>query len=303
MDYSDLVNMQINNEETYNRKSIDNKIEDEILSNPVMMEKVNEGIELVTQYMNKEYSYESKNARIKQIKHLDKFELVMSIFKGIAYFQHPELFTSATAQIACRLGFSEKVSAITTAAELVAVLTETDAFDITKQDKFSSLVLVSNIPLSEELLKFISNSKYLPPMIVPPNTLVDNYSSGYFTLNESLILGKNTHHNKDICLDVLNIMNSVALSIDEVFIEEVDEEPSTELDTYMKATQWNQFMEESYHFYDLMIEQGNKFYLNHKVDTRGRIYSCGYHINTQGSSYKKAMLNFSTEEIVEGVPL
>lgn len=32
-----------------------------------------------------------------------------------------------------------------------------------------------------------------------------------------------------------------------------------------------------------------------KYDSRGRIYSSGYHINPQGSSYKKACLNLATE--------
>ena len=34
----------------------------------------------------------------------------------------------------------------------------------------------------------------------------------------------------------------------------------------------------------------NKFYFRHFYDTRGRIYSCGYHINPQGTKYKKAIL-------------
>jgi DNA-directed RNA polymerase len=51
-----------------------------------------------------------------------------------------------------------------------------------------------------------------------------------------------------------------------------------------------------------MVQCGNHFYLTHKVDKRGRIYACGYHINTQGTAFKKAQLELVNEEIVTGVP-
>ena len=62
------------------------------------------------------------------------------------------------------------------------------------------------------------------------------------------------------------------------------------------------FKEQSYCFYTLMATQGNRFYFTHKVDKRGRIYSHGYHINPQGSAFKKAMLELSEPELIEGVP-
>jgi len=51
-----------------------------------------------------------------------------------------------------------------------------------------------------------------------------------------------------------------------------------------------------------MVSQGNEFYLTNKVDKRGRIYSQGYHINTQGTSFKKAMIDLAHEELVTGMP-
>jgi len=35
---------------------------------------------------------------------------------------------------------------------------------------------------------------------------------------------------------------------------------------------------------------------------RGRLYSQGYQITTQGTGFKKAAIEFSTQELVEGVP-
>ena len=51
-----------------------------------------------------------------------------------------------------------------------------------------------------------------------------------------------------------------------------------------------------------MVQCGNKFYLNHKVDKRGRIYCSGYHITTQGTAFKKASIELAHEEIVTGTP-
>lgn len=295
------VVMQEANEERYSRKHIDAKIRKEILENPFMVRKVEDGIGLVEDYMGKEY-YQSKMVRIAQLKNLDVHSLVMDIFTGIAYSQKPELFTSVSAQMASRLKFSDKTAAITTVAELMAVLCNTDAFDIEKAGKQASLMVVSKIPLSKELLEFIDNSQYLPPMVCEPLELTHNYSSGYLTHNDSLILGSGNHHDGDICLDVLNTMNKVRLQLATDFLCTVEEKPTFELDTQEKKDQWHRFMKQSYTFYSLIVNGGNQFYLCHKVDKRGRIYVSGYHISTQGTAFKKASLELANEEVITGVP-
>ena len=289
------------NETHFNRKHIDVKIRTEIEASALMMAKVSQGVDLVTAYINGEY-YESKMKRVAQLNGMDIQAVVMDIFVGIAYSLKPDLFTSVSAQMASRLKFNDQTAAITTVAELMAVLCQTDAFDITKEMKMSSLMVVSCIPLSDELIKFIENSQYLPPMVCEPLPLTHNYSSGYLTHNDSLILGSGNHHDGDICLDTLNIMNQVALKLDIDFLSKVEEEPTFELDSQDKIDQWKRFKKQSTEFYVLMAEQGNQFYLNHKVDKRGRAYAHGYHITTQGTAFKKAMLEFATEEIVEGAP-
>jgi hypothetical protein len=61
------------------------------------------------------------------------------------------------------------------------------------------------------------------------------------------------------------------------------------------------FAEQSQAVYDLIIDAGNEFYLNQKVDKRGRVYAQGYHVSTAGSSYKKASIELAHEEFVEGI--
>jgi hypothetical protein len=295
------VVLQEMNEQRFNRKHIDAKIRHAIETSPTLQEKVAQGIELVKAYMAGEY-YDSKMKRIAQLENLDVQTLVLDMFVGVAYCLKPELFTSASAQIACRLKFSDRTEAITTVAELLAVLCRTDAFDIDKPDKMASLTILSRMDLPANLVHFIQNSQYLPPMVCEPLELTHNYSSGYLTHNDSLVLGSGNHHDGDLCLDVLNTMNKVALKLDVDFLCKVEEDPTFELDSQDKQDQWAEFKRQSYVFYNLMVQQGNRFHLTHKVDKRGRIYAMGYHITTQGTSFKKAQLELANEEKVTGVP-
>lgn len=293
---------QEENEKRFNRKHIDGYIREAITTDAVMLEKIAHGVQLINELVNGDY-YASKMVRMAQLKALDIEPLVVDVFVGIAYCLREELFTSVTAQIASRLRFSDKTEAITTTAEIVAVLCNTDAFDICKPHKMASLSVISRIPLSDKLLTFIEESQYLPPMVVEPLELINNFSSGYLTHNDSLILGSGNHHDGDICLDVLNLMNRVELSLDLDFLCKVEENPSHALDSNDKKEQWMHFKKQSYRFYDLMQSQGNVFHLTHKVDKRGRIYAQGYHITTQGSAFKKAMIELANPEYIEGVPL
>ena len=128
------------NEARFNRKHIDAKIREEIKANPDMCDKMAQGVDLLKQYMAGSY-YESKMKRIAQLVNLDLEAMVLDLFTGIAYCLRPELFTSVTAQLASRLKFSDKTEAITTVAEITAVLCATDAFDIEKANKMASLML------------------------------------------------------------------------------------------------------------------------------------------------------------------
>jgi hypothetical protein len=297
--------LQEHNEKRFNRKHIDGYIREAILADPVMQEKVAHGVQLVNDYIHKATEdgyYASKNKRVLQLFNMDIETLVVDIFVGVSYCQREELFTSITAQMASRLRFSDKTEAIITTAELMAVLCFTDAFDICKPNKMASLCILSRIPLSDKLLTFIEESQYLPPMVVPPLTLKTNFCSGYLTHNDSLILGSGNHHDGDICLDVLNLMNSVELSLDLEFLSKVEEEPNSPLVTQDQVDNWKVFKRQSYRFYDLMQSQGNVFHMTHKVDKRGRAYSQGYHINPQGSAFKKAMIELANAEYIEGVP-
>lgn len=312
-------------EHRFNRKLIDGRIREFIENDPEMVSKALYGIQLLEEYRSKTYHYPSKNERIAQLQGIDLESLVIKLFIGIAYCQTNTLFTSITAQLAGRIGMDDKRDSIVTVSEMLAVLCATDAFDINKEGKFGSLMVISRIPLPTETIECINQSMYLPPMVCEPLELESNYSSGYLSHKDSLILGKGNHHDGDICLDVLNLINKTPLKLDMEFLCELDEDPNSEFtidkvkdaalekgniltdaEASEKLTKqidnWERFKSQSQQFYLLMHRMGNEFYLTHKVDKRGRIYCSGYHISTQGTAYKKAMVELANEELIEGCP-
>jgi len=295
------VDTQMAIEFTYSRKFIDGYIRKEIEANNDTMDKLREGVARLEHWMSQEY-YETKNKRLAQLQTLDLDQLVMDCFIGVAYCQTPELYTSVTAQLAGRLGFSDRVDGIKTIAEIMAVLCMTDAFDIIKENAQASLMIQCRFVLRQELVDYIRQSAYLPPMVCAPTEIKHNRQSGYLTHNDSVILGPRNHHNKDVCLDVLNKQNQTPLRIDTDFLSTIEEDPTFEIDTTEKAQMWRNFKRKSYEFYLLMAKKTGEVYLTNKYDKRGRMYAQGYHITTQGTAFKKAMLEFAEQEVVEGAP-
>jgi len=294
------IDIQRSNEFAYCRKHHDKYIVT-ALKTPALKEKVNEGTQLIKEWMSSEF-HPTKQARIDQLKELDVTELVEKAFSQIAYYVAPTTFVSVVAQVAGHLGFNDRKEAIQTTAEILAVLCNTNAFDITKESKQASLMLVSKLVLPAELTEAIERGTYPLPMVVEPQNLEGNYQSPYLTFNECQILGKSNGHEGELSLDVLNAQNQIPLTMDVAFLSSVEEGTSAELDTQEKVQMWYAFKKRGYEVYRSIVQQGNTFYLTHKVDKRGRIYSQGYHINTQGTPFKKACIELKNKEVIQGVP-
>ena len=310
-------------EQRFNRKLIDKKIRTFINEDISALDKITKGVKTLSEWMDGHY-YDSKMERIKLLKQLDLTRIVEDTFVHIAYVQTPQQFTGVTAALAERLGFDDKRDSILSCAEIVTVLADTDAFDIIKRHRDAPIEILNRLKLPDEIVVFINQSHYMPPMVCEPLELENNYDSGYLTIKESLVLGKGNHHDGNICLDVLNTLNKVKLKLDMDFLLNVEEEPSKEFTIervikdgiedgrYLTEAQaavivktqldnWHHFKPQSEKIYKLMYDLGNEFHLTHKVDKRGRIYAQGYHISTQGTPYKKAMVELANEELVTGI--
>lgn len=312
-------------ERRYSKFHIDQYIKEEIDACEDMQEKIVQGAEMLRQWASQEGFFPKKRARLDALLAMDLEALVRKVFIGVAYCYEPTTFTNITGQLAGRLGMEDKRDSIQTIGEVLVVLAATDAFDIEKPDRMASLYVVSRIPLSEETQKHIFNSAYLPPMVCEPLEIRHNRESGYLSHKDSLILGQGNHHEGDICLDVINLVNKVPLRLATDFLSKVEEDPNTEY-TIEKAIEsalkkgrvineararviveqqkshWRKFKQQGYEFYSMMVRMGNEYFLTHAVDKRGRLYCRGFHISSQGSAFKKASIELAREEVVEDVP-
>ena len=307
--------MQETNERRFSKRHINDYIVTAIQQDPEIMEQLEIGVENVMAWLaywlapldkqtTSQQYYDTKFARLSQVNEMDLEELVLSIFVGIAYVQQPQLLVAVTAQLAAHIGFDDKRDSILTMAELVAIVSTSDAYSIRRATEDSSVMVHPHLSLPTELIDTIARAQYLPPMVCAPDDVTHNWDDPHLTFNDSLMLGRGNGHEGDYCLDVINTQNSIPLKLDIEFLSVLEEAPSPSkpLDSEDKKYNWEVLKYHSYHMYSLMQKQGNKFYITNKVDTRLRLYSQGYHINSQGSPHKKAMIEFYHEEIVTGAP-
>jgi hypothetical protein len=287
-------------EHMYSKRNIRKYLESEISQSDEITGKIDEGVELLDNFRSTTFDYASKNLRMEQLQQVDLRDLIIEILMVVLPIQRPMLFTSVVGQLCNAMGFSMKKDGVVTIAEILAVLSEVDLYDITKESAQASLMICSNYGLPEKLDAFIKQAKYLPPMVCPPNIVTQNFDSGYLTFKESMIL-KNNYHEGDICLDSINKFNQVPLSLDVEMLKTYSEVPKAFLKNPEHKEQWEKMVKDSIKVFSDLVKQGNQFWITHKTDKRGRTYAQGYHCSYQGNSFRKAIINLADKEIVDGI--
>lgn len=158
-----------------------------------------------------------------------------------------------------------------------------------------------------DLQRELDMFQYPLPMVVEPRELVDNLSTGYLRGKGSVILRDN-HHDRDVCLDHLNRMNKVALSLNVDVARSIQnkwrgldkkKEDETWDDFQQRQKAFDKYCKVADHVIDIMVNAGNSFYLTYKYDKRGRSYPQGHHINPQGTDWNKAVIELSDKEQIE----
>lgn len=285
------------NERSFSKKRIREHVKQELLDNEEGVERIHLGVKLLEQWLDVDYP-ELKQRRLDQLRPMNLEALVTDIFVGTMFCQTPEKLVSISSQLAKLLNFSDKLDGIRTMAELLAVLCETDAYDLIKKDKFDEIKIESRLPVSDRLKVFVMRCRYLPPMVVPPQIVTKNSQSAYLTETGSLIL-KDNFHNDPLALDTINTQNQIPLTLDREFLSELMETPSKPHKNAWAQLQFERFVVQSLEFYAMMLAQSEVLYLTHRYDKRGRMYASGYHISTQGSPFKKASLELARKEAIE----
>lgn len=312
-------------EKRFNKKETRDVVISELMEHEVARELVTKGVDIIDRYIAIEYSYSSKNERMKHLATLDTMGLVLKTIATILPLNEPDTVTTICGQLSSMFKFDNPRYGLTTAGEFIALLLPLGLYKIipAKVSASKMMEVQSLCELSEATLNRIKETMYMPPMICKPMELIHNNSSALRTVErEGLILGGGKKsHNKDICLDNLNKFNSVELSLDTKMLTAMSETipdkllnpkntnrykeagAKEQLDIVTNAQaaceQLASMIEKSYTIYKYIVTTGNSFYLPHKPDNRGRTYSQGYHVNTQGNGFKKSIIQLAKQEVIE----
>lgn len=253
-------------------------------------------------YLSEKYSYDSKNRRVAHVRGLEIpiDQLVLEIITATILAKEIVPVQGICTRLANIFNFEDTLDGIKTAAELLAVTEKCGYFELWSFDhalnKTGTLGISSSIAIPAELQEELDLIQYLPPMVEPPNDWVSNREGGFHSFSESCILGSMNHHKDTQALDALNILQGNEYQLNQYVLEELEELPSEDITTPAQISQWKMQLDQSGKLYQ--DYKDIPFYFTWKYDKRGRMYSQGYHVNIQGSEYKRALIDLSQKEYV-----
>ena len=277
--------------------------------------------EAITCYLNT-YYWKSKDLRLEEWDPNNDaiFELVLRVFT-LALSTHRNTMQCYLGMLAHNFPHDSTLDRVKTAGEVLAVIAiHSDLITIDKGETGNYIMVDTQYELADM------------PVLTKHNIIYETIPQNHGNRSEdhgSLILGNHiNHHDEDICIEHLDRMNAVPLQLNTALLDAYQEKPKLSLaekdalmpayvrecfnenpeqykriyaehwETYKQKIQWEKFVEESAAKYAEVIDRGNLFYLHHKYDKRGRTYAQGYHIDTQGASFKKAIVQLANTECI-----
>jgi len=240
--------------------------------------------------------YESKNNLIAkwEIDHQNIYDLVISVFTACLA---NEILTYQTlvGMLNHKIKLDDELERVKILADLIGLISLTGLIDITSI-KGQYHIIGTGYTVGGVLPE---DDKHIT-ITERPQPVESNWDEVSNT--GSVILGhRMNHHTEYVRLSHLQRMGQIAFTIDQDFVDQYEEAPKKKPETEDQWYNWSCFKQESLNKYEELIGSGNKFYTRHKYCTRGRSYCGSYHINYQGSSFKKAAIQLFNKEIVEGV--
>jgi len=291
-----MFNEQVEIEAKYSRRCIRARVMADIDQEHAIFKHC---LNTIHHYRSQSY-YSTKHVRIGNLT-LSDHEIAIELFIAVLPIKEVSPIQSLCTLLGAKLGYPNLLDGVKTAAELLAVCESSQAYTIYHSSDHvngtGTLAIQANYALEDDTEAFINQTKYLPPMVCRPSPWVSNRSGGNLTGSKSILLGHLNHHDDKQSLDVINILQDISWSLNDVV--DYVEESKKELNTSEKQIQFGLMQAESTAVYNELEELGNEFYFVWKYDKRGRMYTQGYHCNLQGTEYKKAILNFSKKELIK----
>lgn len=172
---------------------------------------------------------------------------------------------------------------------------------------FSQLIVEPALQIPEHVQRDLDLYQFPLPMVIEPRKVKSNRDTGYVLNRGSIILKKN-HHEEDVCLDHINRMNRVKFTINQDTARMVanawrnldkPKEGESKEDFEKRKRAFEKFDRTAKTIHKILEDNGNCFYLTHKVDKRGRSYCQGYTVTYQGNAWCKAVIELAEKELIE----
>ena len=155
-------------------------------------------------------------------------------------------------------------------------------------DRGTTYIVALEVPFEEKVR--LDKLAYPLPMLVRPKKLgaTDGSLMGF----RKRIMCRHGYNDGDHCHGTIDKANSVALAI--------EPRVSKACGFRRKNGDYDELRDkEAKDVENYMISSGNKFWLLHEPDFRGRIYDRGYHVKSQGIEYQKGVLALANKEYIE----
>ena len=271
------MNQQLHNELEYSKRMRNNLILNDVLDD--IPTKITESLSIAINNYRKDNYYQSKQYRIDKLP--ETVDIVTNIIAIILSSKRKRPIQGLATELGFSLGYHNQINAVKTGAEILSIC-HGKLYDIILSN--DSTEIVPKFKLKRDTVDKLNVLQYLPPMLQKPNDWISNTDGGWLWERKSIILGKGTHHNKLQAYDALNLLQSVAWTID--------------IPTYTNFVNTNEAMDNDQFERVVRDYFGKPFYFVWRYDKRGRSYSSGYDLNVQSNEYGKALLSLFNKQVV-----
>lgn len=292
---------QLMMENKYSKANIRTYIVKDIEGCKELMDKLHICTMDVQEWAKKDH-YESKYNSLAVIREMEPEEvkgLLIDMMSMILTQSYQMEITSAVGMVAGFMPWDDYLVAIKRAGELLFHLANCDIIDMSPAflSETETILIKNKYNIGGETAKYIEMSKFTPPMVCVPEPVKSSRDSGYLTKQKFALLKGKHQHGYPVNLSAINKFNATPLTLDVEFLKMVEDEiemvVGDEVDVEKRQNAFDKLRLETYDVCMDIIRAGNEFYETHFWCGRGRTYSRGYHVNSQGNSYRKAMINFA----------
>lgn len=288
-------------ENKYSKANIRKYILKDISECEEMMDKLHICTMEVIQWADEPH-YESKHASLAVLREMEPEEvqgLLVDMMSMILTQSYQMEITSAVGLVAGFMPWDDYLVKIKRASELLFHLANCDLINMSPAylSETETILISNKYSIGGDTAKYIELSKFTPPMVCVPEPVKSTRDSGYLTKQQFALLKSKHQHSMPVNLEAINKFNSIPLTLDIEFLKMVQDEIAIavgdEVDVDKRQQAFEKYTLETYEVCMDIIRAGNEFYETHFWCGRGRTYSRGYHINSQGNSYRKAMINYA----------